>query len=194
MLHKFGKVKEEISMGKIKEQQIMEDFTFNTSTETGLTFSKAAADKKTVLLFLRYYGCTLCRLDLHLLRKQYSDIKDAGGQVFVVLQSAPELIERETRADPFPFTIICDPQQELYRRFEIKPASSKLAMAGGETLKKLALLKKYKFVHGEYEGEELQLPACFVLDQSFTVRYARYAKNLADIPNPDELTVILREI
>jgi peroxiredoxin len=181
-------------MGKISEHQIMEDFTFSTSTETGLVFSKAAADKKTVLLFLRYYGCTLCRLDMHVLREHYPDISGAGAQVFVVLQSAPELIERETSQDPFPFTIICDPRQELYRRFEIKPASSKLAMAGGKTLKKLSLLKKYAFVHGEYEGEELQLPACFVLDQSFTVRYARYAKNLADIPSPDELTAILRNI
>jgi hypothetical protein len=67
-------------------------------------------------------------------------------------------------------------------------------MAGGKTLKKLWLAKKYTFAHGEYEGEELQLPACFVLDRSFTVRYARYAKNLADIPDPGELIKILRRI
>ncbi|MDR1248251.1 MAG: redoxin domain-containing protein [Treponema sp.] len=181
-------------MGKISKDQVMEDFTFSTSSETGLLFSKAAAGKKTVLLFLRYYGCTLCRLDMHLLREKYPDISGAGGRVFVVLQSAPELIERETSPDPFPFTIICDPRQELYHRFEIKPASFKLAMAGGKIIKKLWLVKKYAFAHGEYEGEELQLPACFVLDRSFTVRYARYAKNLADIPDPVELIAILRNI
>jgi peroxiredoxin len=179
-------------MGKIIENQAMEDFSFDSSTETGQIFSRAAAGKKTALLFLRYYGCTLCRLDMHLLREKYAAIREAGGQVFVVLQSAPELIQRETEPDPFPFTIICDPRQDLYRRFEIKAASSKLAMAGGKTLKKLALLKKYRFVHGEYEGNELQLPACFVLDQAFTVRYAKYAKNLADIPGPDELIKILQ--
>ncbi|MDR3138119.1 MAG: AhpC/TSA family protein [Treponema sp.] len=181
-------------MGKISEQQAMEDFTFDTSSKTGLVFSEEAADKKTVLLFLRYYGCTLCRLDMRLLREHYAEISGAGGQVFVVLQSAPELIERETSSDPFPFTIICDPRQELYRRFEIRPASSKLAMAGGKTLRKIGLAKKYRLAHGEYEGEELQLPACFVIDRSFTVRYARYAKNLADIPGPDELAAILRTI
>jgi peroxiredoxin len=181
-------------MAKITENQPMEDFIFNTSTEAGLSLSKAAADKKTVLLFLRYYGCTLCRLDMHLLREKYPDITAAGGQVFVVLQSSPELIRRETGEAPFPFTIICDPQQELYRRFEIKPASSKLALVGGRTMKKLGELKKYGFVHGEYEGEELQLPACFVLDSAFTVRYARYAKNLADIPGPAELVKILQGI
>lgn len=181
-------------MAKITENQKMEDFTFNTATETGLSLSRAAEGKKTVLLFLRYYGCTLCRLDMHLLREKYGDITAQGGQVFVVLQSAPELILRETGADPFPFTIICDPQQELYRRFEIKPASSKLSLAGGKTIKKLGLLKKYNFVHGEYEGDELQLPACFVLDPALTVRYARYAKNLADIPGPEDLVKILREM
>jgi peroxiredoxin len=181
-------------MGKIFENQVMEDFTFDTPAETGQVFSRAAADKKTALFFLRYYGCTLCRLDMHLLRERYADIHKAGGQVFAVLQSAPELVKRETESDPFPFTIICDPRQELYHRFEIKPASSKFAMAGGKTLKKLIRLKKYQFVHGEYEGNELQLPACFVLDQAFTVRYAKYAKNLADIPGPDELIKIFQGI
>jgi peroxiredoxin len=179
-------------MGKILINKRMEDFTFDTSKETGLLFSKAALDKKTVLLFLRYYGCTICRLDMHLLREKYQKIKDAGAQVFVVLQSSPELVERETGSDSFPFTIICDPRQELYRHFEIQPASSKLGMISLKTLKKIGQAKKYQLVHGEYEGEELQLPACFVLDQFFTVRYARYAKNLADIPAPDELVAILQ--
>jgi peroxiredoxin len=181
-------------MAKIVENQIMEDFVYDTSTETGVSLAKTAAGKKTVLLFLRYYGCTLCQLDMHLLREKYPEILDAGGQVLVALQSKPELIRRETESNPFPFTIICDPRQDLYRRFEIHPASSKLALGGGKTLKKLGQLKKYPFVHGEYEGDELQLPACFILDPSLKVRYVRYAKNLADIPGPGELVTILRSL
>ncbi|MDR3247721.1 MAG: redoxin domain-containing protein [Treponema sp.] len=178
-------------MAKLAVDQKMETFNFDTPFEKGLDLATVAAGKKTVLLFLRYLGCTLCRLDMHLLREKYGEITGAGGQLLVALQSDPALVARETASAPFPFTIICDPGQELYRRFEIKPAKSKLALAGGKTLAKISQLKKYSFTHGEYEGDELQLPACFVLDSSFTIRYAKYAKNLADIPGPEEMVKIL---
>jgi peroxiredoxin len=179
---------------RIIENQRMETFSFDTPFEKGLDLAGEAAGKKTVLLFLRYFGCTLCRLDMHFLREKYGEITAAGGQVFVVLQSDPVLVARETSADPFPFKIICDPHQELYCRFDIKPARSKLGLAGGKTLAKMVRLKKYGFAHGEYEGDELQLPACFVLDKTLTIRYAHYAKNLADIPGPDELVSILKPL
>jgi peroxiredoxin len=181
-------------MAKLAVNQKMENFSFDTPYEKGVDLAKEAEGKKTVLLFLRYFGCTLCRLDMHLLREKYAEITGAGGQVLVVLQSDPALVARETEPDPFPFKVICDPGQDLYRRFDIKPAKSKLTLAGGKSMAKIAQLKKYPFTHGEYEGDELQLPACFVLDPSFTVRYARYAKNAADIPNPDELLKIIQEI
>jgi peroxiredoxin len=181
-------------MAKLIVNQKMETFSFDTPFEKGLDLAGEAAGKKTVLLFLRYFGCTLCRLDMHLLREKYAEITAEEGQVLVVFQSDPALVARETSADPFPFKIICDPEQELYRRFDIKPARSKLGLAGGKTLAKLARLKKYNFVHGEYEGDELQLPACFVLDETLTIRYAHYAKNLADIPGPEELVSILRSL
>ena len=36
--------------------------------------------------------------------------------------------------------------------------------------------------HGEYEGNELQLPAMFIVDGNNKVIYSHYAKDGADIP------------
>jgi peroxiredoxin len=48
-------------------------------------------------------------------------------------------------------------------------------------------------VHGKYEGNELKLPALFVVDKNASVLYAHYAKNIADMPTADELLEKLEE-
>ena len=78
-----------------------------------------------------------------------------------------------------PFEIICDPQMALYRRFDIQPAKSKLGLAGKQVLYKLASAEKLGLKHGLYEGDELQLPAAFIIDSEMQVLYAHYGKNLS---------------
>lgn len=75
------------------------------------------------ILFLRYVGCTKCQLDIHELLSHQKEIAEKGVQVFVVFQSAPSTV-RESLTD-FPFEIICDPTQALYRRFHVLPARTK---------------------------------------------------------------------
>ena len=45
--------------------------------------------------------------------------------------------------------------------------------------------------HGEYEGNEDQLPAAFVIESDLTVSYAYYAKTAGDIPDVDEFAALL---
>lgn len=44
----------------------------------------------TLLLFLRYYGCTLCQLDLKKYMEEYDTFKSNGTEVIIVLQSNPK--------------------------------------------------------------------------------------------------------
>ena len=70
--------------------EVMPNFTYDTPFATGLTLSDTVQKTpKTALLFLRYYGCTLCQYDIHQLAENYHQITDVGGQVIVVLQSPP---------------------------------------------------------------------------------------------------------
>ena len=45
--------------------------------------------------------------------------------------------------------------------------------------------------HGEYEGDELQLPASFVMDQDCRLLYVHYGKTAADLPDPAQLAALL---
>ena len=77
---------------KLKIGDVLPDFTFDTPFEKGKSLYAAAEGKPVFLLFLRYYGCTVCQLDIRELKNDYARFTQKGAKVLVVLQSKPELI------------------------------------------------------------------------------------------------------
>ena len=158
------------------------------------SFSDFSGGKKTFLVFLRYYGCTVCRLDLHIYGQRFNEFASKGVNLGVVLQSDPALVAKEAPEGTFPFEIMCDPSQGLYEQFEIKPAKNMLALVGGslpKALKKMKAAKSFGFEHGEYEGNEQQLPAMFLIGEDGTVLFSHYAKSLADLPDVDSMLAMI---
>ena len=180
-------------MAKLEIGQIMPDFDYATPFSTGHTLAQTAANaKKTALVFLRYWGCPLCQYDIHLLAQAHGDITAHGGQLLVVLQSDPKgLAEKLEREDALPFPIVCDPDQKLYKQFAIAPAASMAKMADLKMIGRIVKATKLGFKHGEYEGDEQQLPAAFVVDADRKVLYAHYAKSVSDMPDAAQLANLL---
>ena len=182
-------------MTVIKTGDVFPSFSFSTHLRDNLD-TPGVLKGKTVFWFLRYIGCTVCRLDVHLIASRYEEFKDKDAQVFVVMQSdrkhvADDLAKTGTE---LPFEIICDPDQKLYELLEILPAESKEALCGDgmEALKaKGALAKENGFVHGDYEGNEQQLPALFIVAEDGTVLYSHYAKELMDMPDVSDVLNML---
>ncbi len=176
---------------KLKVNEKMTDFTYLSPYREGEQhISDFIAGKKTFVVFLRYYGCTVCRVDLHTFSQRYAELAAKGAQLAVVLQSDPALVNKEAPEGTFPFELALDPQQLVYKQFEIEPAKSKLAMVGGslpKALKKMKEAKALGFEHGEFEGNEQQLPAIVQVDENGVITYSHYAKSLADMPSFDEM-------
>jgi Peroxiredoxin len=176
---------------KIKTGDKIPDFEFITSNkEKTKIMDIVNKNENTLLLFLRYYGCTICQLDLTEYKKKHADFKDLNTEVVIVLQSIPATI-MESGAD-IPYIIACDPKKELYKAFEISPAKSMLGMLSFKTITKGMKASKEGLKHGKYEGDELQLPAAFLINKSGIVKYSRYAKSVADIPNADEFLTMIK--
>ena len=172
---------------------VMDDFTYDTPFRQGLTLGETVHQaQKTAVVFLRYFGCTLCQLDIHNFAQQYETIAAAGGQLLVVLQSAPETIAEQLKPGDLPFDIICDPKGALYNRYAIRPASSMLTMSDAASKAKVATAVAAGFRHGKYEGNEFQLPAAFVLDADRRVSYAHYGTTVGDVPTADALAAQMR--
>lgn len=178
-------------MAKLTVGEKMPDFTAASAFGPAEALSSRVGKGKTAIVFLRYYGCTLCQYDIHTYAEYYQKIVGDTGKFFVVLQSTPESIKKQMTREALPFEIICDPEEKIYKEFEINPAKDKEELGGGNVVAKVAEARKL-FSHGDYEGEELQLPAAFVVEPDLTITYARYGKDGADVPTPEELEQLLK--
>ena len=172
----------------------MADFTYVTpySSANRLSQTVKKCPGRTAIVFLRYYGCRMCQLDMLDYAEQYEAIRAAGGQLLVVLQSDPAKLAAQIPAGSVPYQIVCDPEQKLYREFDIRPASSKETMKDESSAAKFARIEARGLVHGDYEGEELQLPAAFVVDHDLNVTWAHYGQVISDTPTAEELAALVR--
>lgn len=148
----------------------------------------------TVFWVLRYIGCPICRLDVRLIANKYHEFEKRNAQVFVVMQSDREHVKKALKNIELPFEIICDEKKEFYDTLMILPAASigLLAVDMTEELKKKGdMAETYGFSHGDYEGDELQLPALFIVDDAGRILYVHYARELADMPDIDQVLELL---
>ncbi|MBQ1467225.1 MAG: redoxin domain-containing protein [Solobacterium sp.] len=183
-------------MPRLNVGEKMPNFVFDTGFKQGLSVDTDFVGKKTVLWVLRYIGCTVCRYDCKLIADRYDEFTAKGAQVYVLMQSDPQHIkdDLERTNATLPFEIICDPEMKIYEALEIKPAESMEALLGGQMEKlkvKGAAAKEAGFSHGDYEGNEQQLPAMFILDEEGKATYVRYAENIVDLPTVDEVLELL---
>ncbi|MEG0765429.1 MAG: AhpC/TSA family protein, partial [Pseudoflavonifractor sp.] len=111
----------------------------------------------------------------------------AGAKAMVVLQSDPAGLREQIGPESFPYEIICDPDQELYKRYQIAPALSMENMVNLKVLQKIGAATQAGFTHGKYEGNELQLPAVLLVEPGLKVQNVHYAANLSDMPDVDQM-------
>lgn len=180
-------------MARLTVGNKMPDFSFSTPFEKGRTLEETVKKVrgKTAIIFLRYYGCPLCQYDIHQFAVSYDKIRRMEGQILVVLQSESDGMAKQMEKEDLPFDIICDPKQEFYRLFEIEPASSKEELVDEKSRAKILAAKAAGFSHGEYEGEELQLPAIFITDNQRKLIYVHYGTSIGDILLPEELAEMM---
>lgn len=176
-----------------------QDFTFDTAFKKGLRLSEEVkkADR-TFLIFLRYFGCTSCQLDMIDLAENAENFKARNAQVLVVLQSRPEIAGAGSDKFSLPFDIICDPNAEIYHLYDVKSAGSKEGLRaemteadGMKFAKKMERRDALGLEHGEYEGDEYQLPAYFLIDSNMELIKSHHAKSIADMPLADEYLEML---
>lgn len=99
--------------------------------------------------------------------------------------------------EPLPFEIISDPDEVLYRTLSIRAAENVEELRGSDMTRLLAKRKAAEdagYVHGDYEGNELQLPALFILDDQGTVLYSHYVQTLMDMPDIDQVLQLIETL
>lgn len=175
----------------------MPDFTYDTPFASGLSFAEECGGRPTVLLFHRYYGCSVCNAAMERLAADYDAVTAAGGQVKVVVQSAPERVREAMGGENrFPFDVICDPDRTLYERFSVFPADTMFDLAGDDLQALLPMAASMFFGSGgeaaPHEGLQDQLPAWFAMDGDGVVRRAHYGESIFDVPDAAAMAEAMR--
>jgi len=176
---------------KLKPRDNAPDFRFDSPWKSGQTFYQTVADKPAAVVFLRYFGCPVCRMEMAAMKKKIELFNQKGAKVFVVLQSSPATIAPLSKQEDWPFTIVCDPAAEIFKQYHVEP--------GGffKYLHPAGLIAAIKatfqgFMHGKFEGRETQLPAAFVVAADKTITFSYYGKNISDTPPPETLAAKIK--
>lgn len=158
------------------------DFTFDAPDKRSQNF-RISADGGAVLFFLRYMGCPLCQLKIGEILRDHEKFKQAGVKVYVALQSSPETVREGYSADfQIPFTIICDPDEKVFRLYGVAKGNLFQYLAPSVIVKAVKA-SRAGFRHGKKEGQEMQLPAVHVVGADGVLTYAYYGKNIGDVPD-----------
>ena len=135
-------------------------------------------DQKIVLIFSRYFGCTICRNDLRQLLERRSEIEEKGAKIIYLTQSGEKVATEFIQKENIKFPVVTSSKDELYVDYG-------LGLMTPETVKqsplKLKDVQKYGFKHGEYEGWEKQGPGQFVIDEKGKIIHS--LKSCIDSPS-----------
>ncbi|WP_294853806.1 redoxin domain-containing protein [uncultured Oscillibacter sp.] len=170
----------------------MPNFSVLTGAGQTTLLSLVSRKRRTALVLLRYAGCRICQYDMLQISHAYENILISGGQVLIVLQSSLSSIQSLQAKQQYPFTIISDERGVLYRALGVESALSAEELSSPAGQDKLKQAVACGIVHGAYEGNELQLPAAFVLTPNLKILFAHYGSNAADTPSPLELAALMR--
>ncbi len=157
--------------------------------------------KKTLIVFARYYECSITQKLLMLLKTAYPAIAAMGCDIKVVIQS-----DERTLAivrGKYPFELISDKDASLYDRYNIFEADSAINLIAGDKMfetmvgkdiKKLLatdIFEKY-VLYPDPNRRNLQLCAFVAVDKNKKILYSHYCKTIADFPDIIKLAKSLK--
>jgi len=148
--------------------------------------------------FRRFAGCPICNLHLRSITERLDEISAAGVREVVVFHSTPAELRRYE--DDLPFSVVGDPDKELYRRFGVEasarailtPGAWRALPAGWWHAIVAAITKRRALLPAKPTNGNLGLPADFLIDGDGRVAAAKYGEHAYDQWSVDELVALTR--
>jgi len=179
---------------KLTEGTEIDDFLFLTKNGNCESFRSQLKRNFTAVIFLRHLGCGMSQLDMLKYRDAYKFLKEQDIEILMVIQGTEAAVAERTAKLNIPFTVIADPEQELYGHFNIPSSESMRQLVYGVSEDKLLEFDYYGIECQRFEGNELQLQATIVVDRKGQVVLSHYSENISDVPSPSELYQMLQAV
>jgi len=164
----------------------VEPFEFSDQSGKPWRFPEDFEGRKAALFFLRHLGCPLCMEKIEELKKAAPEFEDKAVRLIALVQSTPKRALEFATQKELPFLLVPDREKKLYQAFEVARGGLKEFMAPAAAAATIRATFKGHF-HGKFEGDELQVPASFLLSPEREVLYVHYGKNISDFGSVAEL-------
>ncbi len=135
--------------------------------------------KRVMLSFFRDAACPFCNYRIYELTQKHKEWQEAGMEVVVVFSDTEDKVLEYVANRPRPFTMICDPDLELYTKYGVEKSSAALFKA--------LFLDLGEIIRGFMKGAKPTnnphmtiVPADFLIDVDGRVRDLWYGKTTAD--------------
>jgi peroxiredoxin len=162
---------------------------------TEVRLSSLWAERPAVVVFLRYFGCPFCQLQVVSLRDDHDRIRRAGADVGLVGHGDPDAAAEFVSAKRLPFPLLLDRDRGTYRAYGLIQGKAMQVLSPRVALPWVkAELSSETRQRGLKGGSFLQMPGTFVVDtrgvvvaRGGTVRMAHRNRNFADAPSIDRI-------
>lgn len=166
---------------------------FHTSDIYGNPFRLSDHSGKRVMLsFFRDAGCPFCNFRIYELTQQYPQWKAQNLDIIAVFSDTDEQVRRFVARHPRPFTMLADPNLELYNQYGIEHS--------GSALLKAFLFRFPTFIKGLATGGRPSnnphvklVPADFLIDEQGLIQRVWYAQNVSDHIPLQEVRAFMKE-
>jgi len=176
----------------LKVGDIAPAFEFESLEGRKVNFPTEFKGRWIALHFLRHLGCPLCLEKLKELRANQQKYKDAGIELFVVVQSTEKRVKDFSLKKGMHY-LIGDHPRKLYDLYGAEKGSVSALLAPSVMLASVRATLKGN-LHGAFEGDELQKPALFIIGPDRRIAFIDYGKNIADIISEKDFFEILARL
>jgi len=137
------------------------------------------SDGKVFLTFYRNVDCAMCNLRIHNLLADSQAFKSAGIKVIIALQSDAAVIIEHLNGESFPYTLVADPDQELFNKLGGERSKMK-SIKAFRRIRSVVQIKKRKIpLIKEQRGDMEMAPIELLLNKGEVLK-SHYAGDIGD--------------
>lgn len=144
----------------------VEDFELPNHEGTVLKLSEMLKDGTVVLTFYRGGWCPWCNLQLRYMQQSLPDFKTLGAKLVAVSPESPENSKNTHKEKELGYEVLSDLKSEISRKMNVGYRVPEYLLS---TYKSMGFDLKD---HNKTEDVYLPIPATYVIDSDFTVKYA----------------------
>ncbi len=139
------------------------------------------APRAVILVFLRQYGCPLCREQVTALSGHYDAFRAEGVAVAAIGQGTPRDARRFREQFSLPFPVLSDADRSAFAAYGLMDGTIEQVYSPTPGLRLARAMLRGHLPHRTV-GSVRQLPGTFVIDRNGIIRMAHPGLHAADVP------------